>query len=44
MKKITLLALVAALFISCSDDDTNNVSIDGTWELTYVKCRASPKT
>lgn len=43
MKQITLLALVAALFISCSDDDTNNVSIDGTWELTYVKMPGEPQ-
>lgn len=42
MKQITLLALAAALFISCSDDDTNNVPIDGTWELTYVKMPGEP--
>ena len=42
MKQLTLLALAAALFISCSDDDTNNVSIDGTWKLTYVNMPGEP--
>lgn len=35
MKKIILLACAIALF-SCSDDDTNTTSLDGTWKLTYV--------
>lgn len=37
MKKLTLLALTAFMALSCSDDDVNNVSIDGTWKLTYIK-------
>ena len=36
MKQITLLALASVFFISCSDDGTNNVSIDGTWKLTKI--------
>lgn len=32
MKKLFLLALLAILFVSCSDDDNDDVSIIGVWE------------
>lgn len=37
MKKLILLALTPFMAMSCSDDDVNNVPIDGTWKLTYIK-------
>lgn len=36
MKKIALLFALAAMALSCSDDDNTPVSLDGTWKLTYL--------
>jgi hypothetical protein len=36
MKKITLLLIVAAMALSCSDDDNAPVSLDGKWKITHV--------
>lgn len=38
MKKLVTLILVAAFFVSCSsDDDDNQIAIEGTWKMTAFK-------
>lgn len=36
MKKTILLLAATAIIASCSDDDNNPVSLDGTWKLTHA--------